>query len=655
MHRILTGDPPPIDGVDPSLARVVEHCLEKKPGERFQSARDLAFQLEAILRASDFKTPAGTGLAGSDSAFRSQLRRWLPWAVTAAAVVAAVAALAGGWRLSGSGRPAAALRRFSLPMAEMPLLAEWPPLAISPDGRRVAYVAGGGAPIKVHDLETLATTAVEGTANGFAPFFSPDGQHLGFFTSDALMHVALAGGPPVRVAAAAPVSRGAVWTDDGRIYFSATPSDGIFRVDAGGGRVEPVTELDQSAGEFGHIWPDVAPEGRFLVYVARRGDSFDESRIVARSLRTGLRRTIVEGGTHPRVAEDGRIVFARGETLYAVDIDPDDLTPRKPPEPILRGVQMDPLFGGACYAIARDGTLVYAPGDARPPARSLIWVTAAGAEASAFPEERPFLYPAISADGSAVAITIEGMNQDVWRFDIGRPVLARLTSSHGEDFGAVWSPDGQRLAYTSVRPGHEPAVFVKSADGVDGETLVAGSSFPNAWTTAGDGLIVTVNAELGARSVTGLARVPLTGGKPVGLEPSRFGRYAALLSPDGGHLAFVSLETGRPEVFVARPDSSNARQASVGGGTSPVWARDGRQLFYSSGDAVMAVVVGSGDRPALSAPRLLFRGRYEEPARPDWPRNYDVAPDGRFLMIRPTYSPTVRELIVVLGWRGQRL
>jgi serine/threonine-protein kinase len=521
----------------------------------------------------------------------------------------------------------------------------------------VAYVAGAnrGAPILIHDLQTLATNPVPGTEQGFAPFFSPDGEHLGFFTSDALMRVALAGGPPVRLAAVSPVSRGAVWTDDRFIYFSRTPSEGLFRVAVEGGAAEPVTELDLAAGEFGHVWPDVSPDGNVLVYVARRGDSYDESRIVARSLRTGLRRTIVEGGTHPRVAGNGRIVFARGETLYAVEVDPGDLIPRSPPEPVLRGVQMDPLFGGACFGIARDGTLLYAPGDARPPARSLLWVTASGAETSAFPEERPFLYPTISPDGSAVAVTIEGTNQDIWRFDLGRPVLARLTSSHGEDFGAVWSPDGRRLAYTSVRPGHAPAVFVKPADRIDGETLVAGSSFPNAWQSGGDVLIVTTDQMPSGRRAAALGRVPVAGGTPVALESSRFERYAATLSPDGRHLAFVSHETGQAEIFVGRPDSSNARQASVGGGTSPVWSRDGKQLFYRSADAVMSVAAGSAERPVLSAPRVLFRGRFEEPGRPDWPRNYDVAPDGRFLMVRPTYSPIVRELIVVLGWQGQSL
>jgi hypothetical protein len=185
--------------------------------------------------------------------------------------------------------------------------------------------------------------------------------------------------------------------------------------------------------------------------------------------------------------------------------------------------------------------------------------------------------------------------------------------------------------------------------------LLVEPGFPNAWTLGGEGLVITTERVEGGRKSVAIATAGLAGGPMPTPEPSRYDRYAPTLSPDGRHLAFVSLETGRPEVFVGRPDASAARQASVGGGTSPVWARDGRQLFYRSRDDLMAVAVGTGAGPSLSAPRRLFGGRFVEPARPDWPRNYDVAPDGRFLMVRQTYTPAVREVVVALGWRGQTL
>jgi Tol biopolymer transport system component len=272
----------------------------------------------------------------------------------------------------------------------------------------------------------------------------------------------------------------------------------------------------------------------------------------------------------------------------------------------------------------------------------------------AFPEERPFLMPAVSPDGQSIAVTLENVHQDLWRIDVGRPVLVRLTAAPGEDFGAVWSPDGQRLAFTSVRDGRDPALFVKPAGVPDAETRVADGDglFPNAWTRDGSAVLATKAERLDRPRIQ---LIPI-GGRPDArtVAESRFDRYAATLSPDGRRLAFVSLETGRAEVFVASwPQANDGRQVSVGGGTSPVWARDGRTVFYRSGDGLFGINVDLAGR--LSTPRLLFRGRFDEPARPDWPRNYDVAPDGRFLMIRQTYAPVLRDVVLVLNWRGEEL
>jgi hypothetical protein len=467
------------------------------------------------------------------------------------------------------------------------------------------------------------------------------------------MRVSLAGGEPARLAATSPVSRGGVWGDDGYIYFAPSESAGILRIAADGGVPEPVTQAVVTAGVQTQVWPDLSPGADVLLYVVP-GDSEDEARIVARSLRTGRERTIVEGGTSPRAAPGGLVTFARGDTIFAVDFDAGALEARGIPRPLLSGVQMSPLFGSSYYAVSREGTLVYAPGDARPLRRALLWVTPSGEESPGFVEERPFLFPAISPDGNSVAITIEGAHQDLWRFEVGQPVLKRLTTAPSQDFGPVWSRDGTRLAFTSVKHGQVPAAFVKPADRSDEESHLAAASFPNVWSLAGDAVIVTTErGEANRRAVPQLLAVPLDRSEPPRpVLASRFSRYGAAMSPDGRRLAYVSLETGRAEVFVAT-DGSNV-QVSIGGGTSPIWSRDGRQLFYRNGDAVLSVAVGS-TTGLWPEPRVLFRGRFEEPGRHDWPRNYDVAPDGRFLMIRQTYAPAPRELVVVLDWRGQAL
>ena len=655
LNAILASEPPPLEDVPSALERVVRHALEKTPEARFQSAHDLAFHLKAI------RDSAATGAATAVREDRGPghraawLWRFAPWIWAAAATVVAV------WMALSSPpiRPASSEpmpRRFSISMTQTPLHAyERSPLALSPDGRRLAYVAGseGSSRIFLRDFNNLSARPIPGTENGFGPFFSPDGEHLGFFLSDSLMRIDVAGGPPRRLAATPPVTRGGVWSADGWIYYAPSQSTGIVRIKADGGTVEPVTEADAVRTQEGHVWPDVSADGSLLLYVERHGESFADARIMVRSLKTGESRVLVEAGTCPRFAPEDRVLFARGATLFAVQIDLASLSAIGPARSVLDGVQMDPLFGFSVYSPSRDGTIAYAPGDARPVGRTLLWVTASS-ETPAFPEERPFLYPAISPDGQSIAVTVEGMQQDLWRFDVGQPVLTRLTSSAGEDFGAVWSPDGRRLAFTSIREGRRPAVFVKPAGALNEETRLtdAGVIFPNAWTTDGTALLVT-NEEPSNRlqtsrlMVTPVDRLDL---RPVGESP--FERYGATLAPEGRRIAFVSRETGRAEVFVATwPGAAGARQASVGGGTSPVWSRTGRTLFYRSGDGMFAVDVGADPALSRSAPRLLFRGRFEEPARPDWPRNYDVAPDGRFLLIRQTYMPVLRDVVVILNWR----
>jgi Tol biopolymer transport system component len=649
LNAILVSNPPPLDA-PPALARVVKHALEKAPELRFQSARDLAFHLRAISDPAAAVT-ATAALAGGQRGRRAVWIGMLIWAV-------AVTAVGAGLAISlARARPApfeSTPRRFAISLAETPLYAlERPPLVISADGRRLAYVAGNeaGSRIFVRDLNELAARPIPGTENGFGPFFSPDGEHLAFFVADGLMRLDVGGGPPTRLAITPPVSRGGVWSADGWIYFAPSPSTGIVRIRADGGTIEPVTKADAAQG---HVWPDVSPDGSVLVYVERHGESFADARIVVRSIKTGERRVLAEAGTFPRFASQSRILFVRGATMFAVQVDSTSLASVGDPRPVLDGVQMDPLFGFSAYSASRDGTIVYIPGDARPVGRTLLWVSAAGEETKAFPEERPFLYPAISPDGKSIAVTVEGMHQDLWSFDVGQPVLTRLTSASGEDFGPVWSPDGRRLAFTSIREGKPPSVFVKPAGTPNHETRVtdAGVVFPNAWTTDGLALLVTQEAESNRQHMSQLMTTTADRADLKPVAASSFERYGGTLSPEGRRLAFVSLETGRAEVFVATwPGATDARQASVGGGGSPVWSRNGRTLFYRNGDGTHAVDVGAAPALSRSVPRLLFRGRFEEPSRPDWPRNYDVAPDGRFLMIRQTYTPVLREIVVMLNWR----
>ncbi len=657
ISAVLQVDPPPLPGLPPIVERALRRCLRKSPEERFHSAHDLAFHLESMPESTAGAAPAGTPPGAAPA---SLVRRWLPWAVAAATAVAAI--WMGGSRGSRSVAAVAdePLRRFSIATADAPLFSlERPPLALSPDGNRIAYVVGdtSAAQIVVRDLDQLVAHPVRGAENGFSPFFSPDGQHLAFFTSEGLMRVAVSGGPATRLVLTSPVSRGGVWNTDGWIYYAPSQSTGIQRIRASGGSAESITDDEATRSAEGHVWPDVSSGGDVLLYVARRGDSFAEARVVARSLRTGQQRVVVEGGTYARFAPDGRVVFAREATLFSAEFDPATLTLRGLPQPLLHGVQGDPFFGGTSYAIGRHAGMVYVPGDARAPRRALLWVTPNGVETPAFPDERAFLMPSVSPDGLAVVVTLEGSHQDLLEVRDGAPdpPAIDLVSRRRFRCSVVARRRSRRLHLGQARPG---AIGVRQASrharrrGPSRRDGRIPSRTPGAPTaeclSPPRSSMPTGDAGLNSRCWESPTRHD-------GPSPHRrYQRWGAALAPDGKRVAFVSVETGRAEVFIASwPDGLEPRQLSADGGTSPVWSRDGRRLFYRNGDGLLAVDVVPGASPAT--PRLVLRGRFVEPARPDWPRNYDVAPDGRLLLIRETYAPSPREIVVVSGWRGQPL
>jgi Tol biopolymer transport system component len=318
----------------------------------------------------------------------------------------------------------------------------------------------------------------------------------------------------------------------------------------------------------------------------------------------------------------------------------------------VQGVSMDPRFGVAHFALSTAGTLAYVPGGAGGVARSLLWVDRRGNARPVTETRRAYLCPALSPDGEHLAVTIEGTNQDIWVYALARGTLTRLTFDQSEEFGPVWTPDGARLAFTSQKAGRDPAIFSAPADGSSApEPLLEGTvaQFPSSFSPRER--VLSYTEETG-RGVADIWLLPLDDpSHPRPFLRTPFQESAATFSPDGAWIAYVSNESGRSEVYVQPyPGPGGKRQISADGGTSPVWAASGKEIFYRSGDAMLVVGLRTQPRFEADQPRLLFRGPYEEPARPDWPRNYDVAPDGqRFVMIRGENSaPT--QIHVVLSW-----
>ena len=659
LNAILKEEPGELSEANNSFSRpvdrIVRHCLEKNPDRRFQSAGDIAFALENLSTTSTRSPPqqiqSSPGL------------RWrLHWLIAGALLVALAGGVA-GWLLSRAPHSVATpLTRFALTLpASTPLAtSQRPAVAFSPDGTRLVYVAGvgGSTQLYLRQMDQFESTPIPGTEGGSGPFFSPDGQWLGFFTYNKLKKVSLKGGAPLILCNASPVSRGASWGPDDTILFIQAHSEGISRISASGGNPQIVTTPNAQQGEVGHYWPEILPGGKHVLFTIATAGNFDEAYIAVQSLETGARQALVRGGSHAHYVPTGHLVYVRAGSLMAVPFDLGRLKVAGTPVPVIDKVMVARESGAGHFSFSSSGSLVYASGDAAVTERSLLWVDRRGATRALSDIQRQFHNPSLSPEGQRVAVMIYGTNQDVWIYEFTRGTLTRLTFDGSEDWGPIWTPDGKRVAFTSVKPGAFPNVFWKPADGTGTEEqLTTGNNpkFTGSWSPDGKTLAFSAFGSEGDTSTgNDILVLSLEGDyQPRPFLRTTFSEYGPEFSPDGHWLAYVSNESGRNEVYVQPfPGPGAKQQISTEGGTSPVWARNGRELFYRHDDKMMAVGISLQPEFTAATPRFLFAGKYDEAGLPDEPRNYDVTPDGqRFVMVKASEQPAVpSQLNIVVGW-----
>jgi serine/threonine protein kinase/Tol biopolymer transport system component len=650
MAKILETDPPPISTLapmtPPALDRVVKKCLTKDPDDRWQSARDICEQLRWI--AGDENAPDRVPLS-------FPRKHWLTIVLeTTVAVMALVIAALAVWALKPpASRP---VTRFVIPLLPGQRLTTRTALAISPDGTRIVYAAGSGnlsSALYVRSMDGLEAQEIPGTEGDTAdPFFSPDGQWLGFTKFGKLMKVALNGGAPINLDTAIGLNNatfyGATWGAQKTIAFVRSTSGPIEQVpDSGGDRVSPLTRLEK--GEVTHRWPEFLPSGKSILFVATSltGPAFsDQLKIAAQSV-GGERRDLLSRGFRPRFSPSGHLIYVQGSNLMAVPFDPGMLKLLGPSVTVQEGIAVDLNSLSAQYSISSTGTLVYVPGSAVTRRLKLVWVDRKGAEQTVPAPTHNYVLPRISPDGQRVAAGIEEADSQVWLYDLGRDTLTRLTFEGGLNVDPIWTPDGKRIVFK----GAANKLYWQPADGSAGGELLtsselAGNNVPGSWTP--DGQVLTF---LEINPNTGYDVYTLKDGKP---EP--FVRTASLetaprFSPDGRFIAYASDESGRVEVYVRPyPGPGGKWQISTEGGSEPVWNPKGRELFYRSGNKMMAVDIAMQPTFSAGKPKMLFEGPYVPTPRsfPD----YDVSPDGqRFLMLKAdaqAQAPT--QINVVLNW-----
>lgn len=594
----------------------------------------------------------GAGEPATDGGTETLPRRRSGW--LAAALVAAACVTAAGlavW-LSRGDPPSSPLVRFtiSLPPGQGFNVYNSASVAFSHDGTRVAYTARGQAAsgIYVRPLDGLEAVRLSGTEHARSLFFSADDSWIGFEAAEKLKQVAVAGGAPQSLADL-PFPAGATSVGTDSIVLAPSFTGGLFRLSLGG-RLERMTTPDASRGEGAHVWPEALPGGRGVLYTVWSARSFDHARIVVRPLPEGEPRIVVEGGYAPRYAPSGHVVFVRGGTLHAVPFDLDRLAATGPAVPVVSGVLTDTSAGAALYDVSDAGALAYVPGPAYTQPRRIIRVDRAGHAQPVDGRSGPFLSPRLSPDGRGMAFWIEAEQVEVWVDDLGRGAPTRLTFT-GDNHSPVWSPDGRRVAFESGR-GFIHQIFVRSVEGGAERQVTEGEHhhYLSDWSRDGRWLAYTefhpaTNADVWIVNADGppAARALLA-------TPSS--EKEAVFSPDGRWLAYVSDESGSFEVYVQPfPGPGRRVQVSTGGGTEPAWSPAADELFYRNGRQMIAARV-SASGPPFGRPAVLFEGWYHDNIAPC--RSYDVAADGRFLMVsEPVGDDLPRELHVVLGWADE--
>jgi Tol biopolymer transport system component len=636
LQAVIHAQPPPLpDEIPEALKTVVEKALEKEPAERYQSMRELVVDLRRIARKSSADRPPVASAAPRRS------RAWIPWTAVALTLVALLGvgtfAIMRG-RSVGPGEPT---EFVILPPADAAFSNNPGSIAaISPDGRQIAFVAvsaDGVARLWVRSLGSLNARQLPGTDDANGPFWSPDGRSLGFFARGKLRRVDAAGGA-VQTLADVSLPLGGSWSRAGVIVYAPAPGGPLLAIAASGGAPKTVTHYE--SGQLAHLEPRFLPDGRHFLYAYL--SSLGEAHSEVASLDSTDATSPLGGAVGALYAAPGYLLFVRSGTLMAQRFDAANLALSGDPTPIV-----DAVSTATTPDASDNGTLVYRSGGAT--LTQLLWLDRSGRTTGVAAPAAVYHNIALSADGTRVAFDREGSTtQDVWILDLERGVTSRLTFATGFSNVPLWSPDGRTVAFASLHDGIDIYRRASNFSGSDeplAELHANAIMFPSDWSS--DGRYLTYYRTMPDSRLDEWV-LPLDGGEPRALLHEPFSESQAQFSPNGRWLAYVSDESGVPQIYVQSfPGLSGKWQVSNAGGTQPRWAHDGTELYYLAPDRkLMAVSVTTGDTFEVRGTEALFATSLDVG---DQRQTYSVAPDGRFLLNVPVGTSTA-PLTVVLNW-----
>jgi serine/threonine-protein kinase len=616
---------------------LAKRCLVKDSRQRLRDIGEARIALEAALAGGT--APPSVERGAPETGW--SLAAALPWAVATLLAVALVAS----WFTRGTSGPSTkTVTRFTVsPTTSEQLTSEIGyPLAVSPDGSGLAYVArrDDGIQLYVRRFDRLTSEPLDGTDGAMLPFYSPEGQWLGYFARGKLWKVRIEGGVPVALADATE-GLGAAWGEDDNIYFSPGAASGVMRIPASGGAPEAVTVPERKGGAISHRVVSVLPGARALIYRAvpggltllRLGGSGEAPTEQALTDRRGDVPELLPGVDGAAHVSSGHLVFIRADTLMAVPFDLDRLEILGDP------IAMDENTEGAFRT--GGGHLAYLPFGSK---FSLVEVERNGNAQAITQERHPYEDLSVSPDGRYVATTLFYVPMHIWMLDRERETMSRM-SALSPTFDPLWTPDGSRICFTSKDSMH---CMAADGSGEAEEILTADETMiPGSFTPDGKHLAYTGFDDAFGRDLWILSLEADRATRP--LIQTRSDEWSARFSPDGRWLAYVSNETGRGEIYVqAYPGPGARQQVSSEGGDQPMWAPGGGELFYLSGDRMMVVDVTTEPSLNVGKPRLLFERPFLESFR-----GYEVTADGeRFIAIERD-EEAVWQIQVVLNWEEE--
>jgi len=654
--------------VPPNVDAAIRKGLEKLPADRFTSARDFSAALADPAFRHGLEEAAGAGRSGGP--------RWQTAAIVAGAL--AIGGVGGALLSGGSAEvPEAGLARYTIePGEDTPLTSNIGgrhDLAIDPSGRMIVYEGPSGG-LSVRPIDQLTAAPLRGSEGAVQPFFSPDGQWVGFTQGsprgDVVSRISILGGAPVRVAEVGATGiYGASWSAADQIYLGVL-NRGLMRAPAGGGEPELLAAPSSEDGETQYLFPAFIEGRDAVLFMIMLGGNATGAQLAALDLRSGEIERLGLEGVSPRYVATGHLVYAALDgSIRAVPFDPQRLEVTGGPVPLVEGVAVSGS-GAANFSVSQGGRLVYVPGATTVAidAWQLVWVDREGDEEQLPLPPRAYREPRVSPDGRRLATSVEDdAGMDLWVYDVRSGAGLQLTENDAINWVPIWSPDGTRIYFSSTLDAPQPASFTGTEWYGNVYSVPSDGSGPpvRMMTTEENQAIQDISPDGRTLIYTDVVdnatrweimTVPADGsGEPAPLVTGPSRRGTGSIAPNGRWIAYRSDESGRFEIYVQPYPGSGARvPVSIEGGVAPLWSSDSRELYYRRGDNMIMAAEITGDVvPEVVGRTPLFSALPYR--RVNGNRMYHIAPDGRFLMMRPPATdgsgePEPPHITVVLNW-----